>query len=115
VSGGLLPILILMFLVMWLVVIRPQRRKQSEQQRMLDAVAPGAQVLTAGGMYGTVRAVDGDDVRVEIAPGVEIRMSRRAISAVIPEQEGEVEELERLQREAEAEVHPVGAGESSER
>jgi hypothetical protein len=62
------------------------------------------QVLTAGGLYATVQDVDDDDVRLEIAPGVEVRASRRAIAAVLTEEDLARGELVDAQREAEAEV-----------
>lgn len=101
---SLLPILVLLFLVMWLLVIRPQRKRQAEQRRMLDEMAPGVEVLTVGGVYGTLTAVDDDDVQVEIAPDVEVRVARRAIASVLSEPASELDELERLQAEAEAQV-----------
>lgn len=113
---SLLPIIVLLFLLMYLLVIRPQRKRQSEQQRMLDEMAPGDEVLTAGGMYGTVRSLDDDDVMVEVASGIEVRMARRAIAAVLTEQDvetDELQELERLQAEAEAEAQTVVAGEAT--
>ena len=110
---SILPIIVLLLGVMWLLVIRPQRRRQAEQRRILESVAPGEEVLTAGGLYGTVRAVDDDEVRLEIAPGVEVRVSRRAIAAVLTDEESELAELERVQQQAEAEV--VTAGKHDER
>lgn len=105
---SLLPILVLLFLVMWLVVIRPQRKRQAEQQRMLESMAPGDEVLTAGGIYGTLRAADGDEVRLEIAPGVEIRVTRGAIATVLTDEESELDELDRLQEQAKAEATIAG-------
>ena len=89
---------------MWLLVIRPQRRRQQEAQRTLSTIVPGAEVLTAGGLYGTVREVDDDDLRVEIAPDTVVRVARRAITVVIEPESDELAELERAQREAEQEV-----------
>ena len=81
---SLLPILVLLFVVMWLLVIRPQRKRQAEQRRILENLSPGQEVLTAGGLYGTVHSVVGEDeVRVEIAPDVQVRVSRSAIAAVL--------------------------------
>ena len=78
---SLLPILVLLFVVMWLLVIRPQRKRQAEQKRVLENLSPGQEVLTAGGLYGTVHSVvDEDEVRVEIAPDVQVRVSRGARS-----------------------------------
>jgi preprotein translocase subunit YajC len=102
---SLLPILVLLFVVMWLLVIRPQRKRQAEQRRILDNLAPGQEVLTAGGLYGTVHSVVGDDeVRLEIAPDVQVRVSRGAIAAVLADEDNELAELERVQQEAEKEV-----------
>jgi preprotein translocase subunit YajC len=102
---SLLPILVLLFVVMWLLVIRPQRKRQAEQRRILENLSPGQEVLTAGGLYGTVHSVvDEDEVRVEIAPEVYVRVSRSAIAAVLADEDNELSELERAQQEAENEV-----------
>ncbi len=102
---SLLPILVLLFVVMWLLVIRPQRKRQAEQRRILENLSPGQEVLTAGGLYGTVHSVvDEDEVRVEIAPDVHVRVSRGAIAAVLADEDNELSELERAQQEAENEV-----------
>ena len=102
---SLLPILILLFVVMWLLVIRPQRKRQAEQRRILENLAPGQEVLLAGGLYGTVHTiVDDEDVRVEIAPDVQVRVTRSAIAAVLADEDDGLAELERAQQEAEKEV-----------
>lgn len=94
-NAGFLLILVLLFAVMWLVVIRPQKRKQREQQAMIDSLAPGAEILTAGGLYGRVSRVTDDEVLLEIAPGVEVRLAKRAVAAVMPsDTEDEVDEEE---------------------
>lgn len=94
-NAGFLLILVLLFVVMWLVVIRPQKRRQREQQAMIDSLAPGAEILTAGGLYGRVRAVSDDEVRLEIAPDVEVRVAKRAVAAVLPSDEEMPEALAR--------------------
>jgi preprotein translocase subunit YajC len=102
VSGGFLLVIVAIFGLLWLVLIRPQKRRQLEQQRLLDEVAPGDEILTAGGLYGTVRAVDGDEVTLEVAPGTNVRLARRAVAAILtPDAELEepaedVEESEEL-------------------
>jgi preprotein translocase subunit YajC len=103
---SLLPILVLLFVVMWLLVIRPQRRRNAEQKRVLENLSPGQEILTAGGLYGTVHSVVNDDeVKVEIAPDVYVRVSRGAIAAVLADDEDdELEELAHAQQEAENEV-----------
>ena len=87
--GGYVIILIAVFALMWLLLIRPQRRKQLEQARMQDAVEVGDDVLTAGGIHGTVREIEGEIVHVEIAPGTTVRLDRRAVAAVAREPEPE--------------------------
>jgi preprotein translocase subunit YajC len=73
--------------LMWFMLIRPQRRRQQEAQRLLETIAVGKEIVTAGGLYGTVTAVDGDEVRLEIADGVEVRIARRAVAGVVSEDE----------------------------
>lgn len=77
---------------MWLIVIRPQRRKQKLQQSMQSDLAIGDEVLTAGGVYGTVTQVGDDDVSIEIAPNVEVRLARRAIAAQLSGPEADEDE-----------------------
>jgi preprotein translocase subunit YajC len=89
--GGYVIILIAVFALMWLLLIRPQRRKQLEQARMQDAIEVGDDVLTAGGIHGSVREIEGEIVHVEIAPGTTVRLDRRAVAAVAREPEPEPE------------------------
>ena len=94
-SGGFLLIIVALFALMWLFVIRPQKRRQAQQQRLLDSVGPGDEILTAGGLYGTVQAVEGDEVTLEVAPGTNVRLARRAVAAILtPEEESEEPEEE---------------------
>lgn len=111
---SLLLILVLLFAVMWMLVIRPQRRRQSEQKRMLAELSPGQEVITTGGMYGTVHSIVGEDeVRVEIAPDVHVRLARGAIAAVLDDDDEELTEIERAQEEAKKELLAArDAGES---
>jgi preprotein translocase subunit YajC len=98
-------LIIVMLGLVWFLLIRPQRRRQTEQQQLLARIAPGEEVVTAGGLYGTVREVDGDDVRLEVAPGTTVRVAKRAIAAVVPpEDEEEDEEAD----EEGVETHPLG-------
>jgi preprotein translocase subunit YajC len=73
--------------LMWFMLIRPQRRRQQEAQRLLETISVGKEIVTAGGLYGTITAVDGDEVRVEIADGVEVRIAKRAVAGVVSEDE----------------------------
>ncbi len=79
---GLLLPLLLMGGVFYFLLIRPQRTRQRQQQALLQTLHVGDEVMTAGGIFGTVTALDedADTVTLEIAPGIEIRMVRRAIA-----------------------------------
>ena len=82
---GQFVILLAMFALLWLLLIRPQAKRKLAQQQLLSSVEVGDEILTAGGLYGFVRAIsDTDELEVEIAPGTTVRMARRAVAAVIP-------------------------------
>jgi preprotein translocase subunit YajC len=85
-------IIVVAFLLLWLIVVRPQRKRQSQQQNMLKELRVGDEVLTAGGIYGTISRLDEDHVTVEIAPNTEVKVARRAIAGVTTEPEEEPEE-----------------------
>jgi preprotein translocase subunit YajC len=97
------------FLLMWLLLIRPQRRRQNEQLTMQENLSVGDEIVTAGGMYGTVERLDEDEIAMEIADGVVVRVARRAIAGIIPEEEdAEEDELEEI-AEDESEAEPTEA------
>jgi len=94
-GGGFIFIIIIGFLLIYLLFVRPQKRRQSKQQQLLDELRVGDEVLTAGGIYGTISQLDDDQVTVEIAPTIEVRVARRAIAGVTPEpDDDETAELE---------------------
>ena len=88
---GYLIIIVVLFAALWLFLIRPQRRRQLEQMRLQDSIEAGDEILTAGGIHGTVRGVEEEVVQVEIAPGTIIRLDRRAVATVVQEPEPEAE------------------------
>src|SRR5262245_31404566 len=83
--------MVLLLGVMYVLMIRPQRKRQQDHQSMIDSCGVGEDVLTTGGIYGTVTRAEGDDLVVEIADGITVHMTRRGIAAVLPP-EGEDEE-----------------------
>ena len=90
-------ILVAMFALLWALLIRPQRAKQQQQQRLLNTIEPGDEILTVGGLYGIVQEIDEeDDLIVEIADGIQVRIARRAVGGVVKpdEDDEEVEEDE---------------------
>lgn len=82
--GGLTPILMiaLLFGVMYFMMIRPQQKRRRDAEQMQSALSPGDEVVTIGGLYGTVTEVDDDTVLLEVAPGVQTRYARPAIARV---------------------------------
>jgi len=117
-------IMVLMLGVMYVLMIRPQRQRQAQQQSMIDGASVGNDVLTTGGIYGTISEVEGDDIVVEIASGVTVHMTRRGIAAVLPPEpdesedddedvvDGDLEDSEALE---EADEDPVTDGEEAVR
>lgn len=87
----LFPIIILaLFGLLYFVMIRPQRNRQRQAMQMQSQVMPGQRVRTTAGMYATVVSIEGDDVVLEVAPGVNVRYMRRAIMNVVPDDAGDV-------------------------
>jgi len=80
---SMLPLL-LMFGVLYFVMIRPQMKKQKEHKTMIDALAKGDEVITAGGLLGKVSKIGDGYLGVEIASGVEVQMQRSAVVQVLP-------------------------------
>ena len=80
---GMLP-LVLMFVVLYFVMIRPQMKRQKEHKAMIDALAKGDEVATAGGLLGKVTKVSESNIHLEIAAGVEVELQRHAVVQVLP-------------------------------
>jgi preprotein translocase subunit YajC len=75
--------LVLLFAVLWIVLIRPQRRRQALQQSLLSELSSGDEVVTVGGLLGVVRGIDDEHVTLEIAPGTEVRVAKQAITGIL--------------------------------
>lgn len=84
--------------LMWLLVIRPQRRRTTEHTALMSTVAVGDEIVTAGGMYGRVTGMDDDVLTVEIAPSITVRVARGAITGIM--------KSEQKDNEAEAPTEP---------
>lgn len=81
--GSMLPLL-LMFVVLYFVMIRPQMKRQKETRNMLSALAKGDEVATAGGVLGKITEIGDQYLTLEIANGVNVRMQRSAVVQVLP-------------------------------
>ena len=76
-------LIVVMLGLMWMLLIRPQRRRHLEQQQLLGRLSEGDEVVTAGGLYGTIEEVGDDDVRLSVAPGTTVRVAKRAVAAIV--------------------------------
>jgi preprotein translocase subunit YajC len=93
---GLLVPLVLMGVLFYFLLIRPQQRRARAQRDLISSVEVGDEIMTAGGILGTVTAMDDDDelLTVEIAPGTRIRVVKRAVSQRFVEEDEADEELD---------------------
>ncbi len=93
-TGGLtgmwpmLVFLVVLFALMYFVMIRPQRKKQQEQQNLLQELRKGDKVITAGGIYGQIEALSDDSVVLKVESGATIRVSRNSVVGRRGEQQG---------------------------
>ena len=76
--------LVLMFVVLYFVMIRPQMKKQKEHRAMIDAVTKGDEVVTAGGVLGKISKLGESFLGLEVSNGVEIQIQRSAVVQVLP-------------------------------
>lgn len=70
----------LLLIGMWFILVRPQQKRARAQREMVASIAVGDEIVTAGGIVGTVRVLTDDRLFVEVAPGVELRILRGAVS-----------------------------------
>ena len=92
-AGGLMSFLpiILMFVVLYFLMIRPQMKRQKEQKAMIDALTKGDEVVTAGGLVGKVSKVGDAYIHLDVANGTEIIMQKAAVTMLLPK--GTVKDL----------------------
>jgi preprotein translocase subunit YajC len=84
---GTVIVIVLLFALFWLVLIRPQRRQAAEQRELLTSLEPGDEIVSAGGLYGVIKSIDGDELQVEIADGLVVRMARGAVAGFVERDE----------------------------
>jgi len=85
-TGGLMQLLpmILMFVVLWFLMVRPQMKKAKEHKALIAAIAKGDEVVTGGGLVGKVVKIGENYVTLEIAEGTEVVVQKPAIGLVLP-------------------------------
>ena len=76
--------LIVIFVVFWFFLIRPQQKRQKEHAKMCDALAKGDEVMTMGGISGRIESVDEQSMALQVGKPVVIRMQRSAVQMVLP-------------------------------
>ncbi len=81
--GGLLP-LVLIFVVFYFLLIRPQTKRAKEHKAMVEALSTGDEVITAGGVLGKITSVSDSFLEVEVADGVRVKVQRNSIGALMP-------------------------------
>ena len=72
--------LLLLVLAFFLLVVRPQRRQLAAHRALVASLGVGDEIISSGGIHGTIRAIDDDTLHVEIADGVVVRLARRAVA-----------------------------------
>ena len=72
--------------LMWLLLVRPQQQRVRRQRDLVAALEVGDEIVTAGGIVGRIVALDDDEARIEVAPGVELRVLRIAVNARVTEE-----------------------------
>jgi preprotein translocase subunit YajC len=90
-------LIVVVFAAMWLLLIRPQQQRAKAQTAMLDKLEAGDEIITIGGIYGTIVSLDDERVRLRVADGTEIEIVRRAVGSIVPA--SEIEELEAMEAE----------------
>ena len=84
---GFIILLVGLFVLLWLLLIRPQRKRSDQQVAMQDRLRAGDEIITAGGIHATVKSIEDDVLEIEIAPRTIVRLDRRAVAAVVSEEE----------------------------
>jgi len=100
-GSGAAPLLLLVLMggFFYFLMIRPQQRRARAQRELLQSIEVGDEVMTIGGMYGTVRAVEDDRITLEVAPNVDLTFAKSAIARKLVFDDEEYEEEEDQQEE----------------
>ena len=77
--------LVLIFVVFWFMIIRPQKKQANQRKTMIEAIKRGDKVVTSGGLFATVKDVKGDRIVATIAEGVKVEISKGSITGVVEE------------------------------
>jgi preprotein translocase subunit YajC len=89
--GGSLIFVVVLLGLFWLLLVRPQRAGARRQRELLTSLEAGDEIVSAGGLYGTIRTLDEDELTVEIADGLVVRMARGAVAGVVERDQPDVQ------------------------
>jgi preprotein translocase subunit YajC len=100
-GSGLAPLLLLVLMggFFYMLMIRPQQRRARAQRELLQSIEVGDEVMTIGGLYGTVRAIDDDRITLEVSPGVDLMFAKSSIARKLVFDDEEYGEEEESQEE----------------
>jgi preprotein translocase subunit YajC len=93
-ASGQLIFIVLIFAILYFLMIRPQQRRLRALQSLQSSLQLGDEIITTAGFLGTIRRFDGEVVTIELSPGVEARVNRRAISGKIEPDRGADQDAE---------------------
>jgi len=85
-ASGLI-MMVIIFAIFYFILIRPQQKKMKEHKKMVEDLKKGDEIITSGGIYGTVEGVTPDTLTVKIAEGTKVKVTRSSVSAVVTEKE----------------------------
>ena len=88
---GALIVIVVLLIAFWLLLVRPQRNQARRQQELIRSLEVGDEIVSAGGLYGTINRIEDDDLIVEIAPQIEVRMARGAVAGLVETDEESLE------------------------
>jgi preprotein translocase subunit YajC len=84
---GSLIVIAVLFALFWVVLLRPQRRRAADQRDLLSSLEPGDEIVSTGGLFGVIKSVEDEELRVEVSDGVVVRMTRRAVAGIVEQDE----------------------------
>jgi preprotein translocase subunit YajC len=80
-------VVVILVALFWLLIVRPQRRQAAEQRELIASLEPGDEIVSAGGLYGVIQSIEGDELFVEIADGLVVRTARGAVAGLVERDE----------------------------
>jgi len=85
-------VIVVLFALFWFLLVRPQRRRSTEQVALIASLQVGDEIVSAGGLYGVITEMDEEELHVEIADGLIVRMARNAVVGIVEDDEEDEDE-----------------------